>query len=496
LAELLGTLSLAAEAGTGSPEDHGLRAAIIAMRIAQLAGAEPRDASDAYYLVLLRYSGCTSEGGLAAGVFGDEIEFGRETFGMDYGDPRQILPAVLKRARKNGGLLAIPGTMRKMMAMKSVGVAHCEVASLLAARLGFDERLRAALGHLNARWNGSGLGPKGDKIAMPMRIAHVAMDVEIGYRIGGVDGAVARTKQLAKKSLDPALVEAFAAKAAEVIAAIEVPSVWTAAMAAEPAPQREVEGDAIEEAIATMAAFADLKSNYTRGHSVAVAMLAEAAGREAGLPEATLRDLRWAGLLHDLGRVAISTGIWDKPATLSDLEREKIRLHTYVGERVLSRAPSLASAAEIASLAHERLDASGYHRRLSASACPPAARILAAADVYQAMLEDRPHRKARTPEDAAAELQKTPGLCPDAVRAVLAAAGHQPKKVARVAGLTDREVEVLRALSRGWTNKEIATALDISTKTAGHHVQHIFEKIGVTTRAAATMYAMQHGITA
>jgi HD-GYP domain-containing protein (c-di-GMP phosphodiesterase class II) len=230
-----------------------------------------------------------------------------------------------------------------------------------------------------------------------------------------------------------------------------------------------------------------------------VAALAATAARAEGLPAEAVDAVRHAGLLHDLGRVAISGGVWDKATPLTDAEREKIRLHSYVGERLLSRAPAFARISEITSLTHERLDGSGYHRRVAAAAVPPEARILAAADVYQALVEDRPHRKAYSAEGAVAQLKtmvEAGALCPDATRAVLAAAGHAPPKLDRVAGLTARQVEVLRLLARGLTNKEIASALDISTKTAGHHVQHIFGKLGVTTRSGAAIHAMKFGITA
>jgi len=437
-------------------------------------------------------------------VFGDEVEFGASTFGMDYGDPKAVVPAALRFARRGkgfvGGAVAMARALGKLPGMPAVMRAHCEVADLLAARLGFDAAFRAALVQNNERWNGGG-GPnklKGEAIALPMRITQLAFDVVIGFKLGGVDGARARAKQLAKKSLDPALVEKFCERADEVIAAIDVPSVWTAFLAAEQTPHKEVSGDAVNEALATMGTFSDLKSKFTRGHSGAVAELAASAAKSAGLDETMQQTLRRAGLLHDIGRVAVTAGIWDKAAPLTDLEREKIRLHTYVGERVLARAPALASIADVACLAHERLDGAGYHRRLSAASCPPAARILAAADVYTALGEDRPHRKAWTRDEAAAEMTKmvdAGALCPDATKAVLSAAGHVVKKVDRAHGLTDREIEVLRLIAKGFTNKEIASSLDISTKTAGHHVQHIFEKLGVTTRAAAAICAMSKGLT-
>jgi DNA-binding NarL/FixJ family response regulator len=154
----------------------------------------------------------------------------------------------------------------------------------------------------------------------------------------------------------------------------------------------------------------------------------------------------------------------------------------------------------MATLAHERLDAAGYHRRLDAASCKAPARLLAAADVYHAMIEDRPQRPARSRDEAAAQLSamaRARTLCPDAVAAVLSAAGHAaPRKRQHPCGLTEREVEVLRLVARGLTNKEVAVALGVSTKTAGNHLQNIFEKIGVTTRAAATGFAMQEGLLA
>jgi HD-GYP domain-containing protein (c-di-GMP phosphodiesterase class II) len=502
LAEVIGTLSLAADAGTGAPEDFGLRTATVAARLGAASGADAATCSDAYYLALLRYAGCTSESDRAASVFGDEVGIGETGFGTDWGNPREAVGMMLRHVRKGkstlGGAVAMMRALTRMPGMKVMQLSHCEVAVLMAERLGFEKAMQRALFQHQERWDGSGgpEGAKGEGIALAMRIAQAASDVETGHRLGGVDGARARTKRLAGRSLDPSLVEAFEKAAESVCAVVETGSAWKAAMDAEPAPHKIVPSDQIDEVLRAVADFADMKSNYTRGHSTAVSRLAEAAAKELGLGEDLARDLRRAGLVHDLGRVAVSAGIWDKPAALSDGEREKVRLHTYVTERVLSRAASLAPFAEIACAAHERLDAGGYHRRLGGNACTAPSRVLAAADVYVALTETRPHRPARTPEEAATELKAmTPTqLCPDAVRGVLAAAGHATARVSRPAGLTDREVDVLRLLARGLTNKEIANQLDISTKTAGHHVQHIFEKLGVTTRAAAAMSAMQKGI--
>jgi HD-GYP domain-containing protein (c-di-GMP phosphodiesterase class II) len=414
-----------------------------------------------------------------------------------------MLPVMLRLVRRGhgplGGLAAVVRAFSSMASALEVGRAHCEVATHVAERFGFDEVFRAALFQVFERWDGSGkpLKVKGEAIALSTRIALVAIDANIGHRLGGVEGAVALTRKHAKRGLDPALVERFTAAAAELCAPLDEPSPWATALAAEPEPWRVVNDEEVDEGLRAVAHFSDLKCRFTRAHSTGVSALASAAARRMGLGAELERTLARAGLVHDVGRVATTAAIWDKTGPLTDGEREKIRLHSYVGERVLSRAPSLASVAELATLAHERLDGAGYHRRLSAAACTAAARLLAAADVYQAMREARPHRAALDADRAALELTamaKRGELCPDAVAAVLGTAGHAVRPPERPSGLTDRELQVLRLLIRGLTNKEIATALDISTKTAGHHVQHVLEKLGVTTRAAATMLAMKAGI--
>jgi HD-GYP domain-containing protein (c-di-GMP phosphodiesterase class II) len=231
-----------------------------------------------------------------------------------------------------------------------------------------------------------------------------------------------------------------------------------------------------------------------------VAALVREAARQVKLDAATARTLGRAALVHDVGRVSVTAAVWDKPGPLNDDEWERVRAHTYVGERILSRSRALAPVAEIATLAHERLDGAGYHRRLRGDACTAPARLLAAADVFHAMTEARPHRGALSADEAASTLSrmaKDGSLCPDAVAAVLAAVGRaRPPHRERPAGLTDREVDVLRLVARGLTNKEVASSLDISVKTAGNHLQNVFQKIGVTTRAGAAMYAMQRGIVA
>jgi DNA-binding CsgD family transcriptional regulator len=174
-------------------------------------------------------------------------------------------------------------------------------------------------------------------------------------------------------------------------------------------------------------------------------------------------------------------------------------LHPYHSERVLVRSPFLAALAPVATTHHERLDGTGYHRGIAAATLTPAARVLAAADAYHAMTEPRPHREALSPAQAAETLVREARegrLDADAVAAVLEAAGQRVPRMQRPAGLTDREAHVLGLLARGMQTRQIARALGISVKTADRHIQKAYGKIGVSTRAAATLFAMQHGLVA
>ena len=234
------------------------------------------------------------------------------------------------------------------------------------------------------------------------------------------------------------------------------------------------------------------------GHSVAVAELAAAAARHLGLPDDQVHTLYRAGLVHDFGRLGVSNSIWDKRGPLGAGEWERVRLHPYFTSRMLEQSPTLAPLARIAVQHQERLDGSGYPRGLEGSAITPLARVLGAADAYQAMREPRPYREPRPADEAAAELRadvRAGRLESDAVEAVLAAAGHRVvRRREGPAGLTAREVEVLRLLSCGLSNKQIAVRLTISPKTAGNHIEHIYTKIGTSNRAGASLFAMQHGL--
>jgi putative nucleotidyltransferase with HDIG domain len=331
-----------------------------------------------------------------------------------------------------------------------------------------------------------------------MRISALANMVAIADREGGAEATIRVARDFGGTDFDPNLVDAWCAAASEILDGVDLDATWEQVVNEQPqrrGPLTEAELDA---ALELLADYADLKSPWFTGHSRAVASLATAAAREAHLPDADVTVLRRAALVHDIGRNGVPNSIWDKPGPLTPAETERVRLHAYYTERVLRRASRLADLASVASSAHERADSTGYPRAVSGSSIPMLGRFLAAADVYQAMLEDRPHRAAHSREAAASELRRAARageLDGAAADAVLAAAGHSTRrKPSAPAGLTAREVEVLVLVARGGTTRTIADVLGIAPKTTGNHIEHIYSKIGVSSRAEAAMFAMQHGL--
>jgi HD-GYP domain-containing protein (c-di-GMP phosphodiesterase class II) len=504
LAELVATMSFAGDTGMGLPDEAALRSTVLAVALAEEAKASPEQRGDAFWISLLRYAGCTADAHLNAAVFEDEIAVHKDMYGVDWGDPGELMRFLIRRIGNDRPLparvLALATAFARMPALMDTGRAHCEVGDRLAQRFGLPASTRAALFNVFERWDGTGLPKKvkGPAIPLAARIASVAQEAEVGHRLGGAAGAAAMVRRRSGKRLDPELSDLFARRASELCARLEQPSIWATFLASEEGGPRTVDDAALDEALQAMGDFADLQSRFTRGHSASVASLAREAAEAAHLTRAEAIQVERAALVHDVGRVAVSAGIWDAPRALTDNEWERVRLHPHATERIFARVEALAPLGELAALAHERLEGKGYCRRLSGSALSASARLLAACDSYAGMTQDRPHRQALAPARAAEALRaeaKQGRLDGECVEAVLGAAGHKVHaRAPRPGALSDREVEVIRLLARGLTNKEIASALNISTKTAGNHVQHVFEKAGVTTRAAAAMFAMHHGL--
>jgi HD-GYP domain-containing protein (c-di-GMP phosphodiesterase class II) len=511
LAELIAALSLATDLGMGQPLEHALCSCVLAMRLGEALGLNESELRQVYYLALLHHLGCTADTYRMAALFGDEIALRTDIAGVDTGHLPQVLGIVVRYLRQaNEGTSPLrlaravaQGVLASQALMKEEFAGFCEVAQRFAQRLGFSEHIILALGQTFERWDGRGLpaGLKGEAIPPAVLIILLAQDAVTLLHLGGIEAAVTMARERKGGAYEPRMVECFCQHAPQLLAGLEEEPSWEAVLALEPGVRSYLSGEQLDAACQAVADFADLKSPYTLGHSSGVAELAAGAARQCGLPEGDAIDIRRAGLLHDVGRVSVSAGIWGKPGPLSEREWERVRLHTYYTERVLARPAALSRLGALAAAHHERLDGSGYHRGVSAGALSPGARILAAADVYHALIEPRPHRPAYAAEAAAGELQREARvgrLDGEAVNAVLAAAGHSVRHTRRelVAGLSERELEVLRLIARGNSKKQIASLLTISEKTVDNHIQHIYIKAGVSTRAGATLFAMEHDLLA
>jgi HD-GYP domain-containing protein (c-di-GMP phosphodiesterase class II) len=509
LAEVMAALSIATDLGMGQPLEFALTSCVLATRMGESLGTPPSDLRDVYYFALLRFIGCNSDTHTIAALLGDELSLRSAFAAIDTGSPPQVLNVALRFMRQAHagappldmartlvrGVLSLPQFMQEQFS------GHCEVAQRLAGRLGFGTTLIQALGQLYERWDGKGLphGLKGEAVSSAVLLVTLAQDAVTYQRLGDLEAALQMVQARSGGAYDPRHAAHFCAHATALMRGLDAEPSWDQVLACEPGKPRALTEAQLDTACQALADFADLKSPYMLGHSPAVSKLAMAAARAAGLSEAEEVTLRRAGLLHDLGRVGISAGVWTKPGPLTERDWEKVRLHPYYTERILARPLAFATISAIAALHCERLDGSGYHRRLPGSLLSPAARLLAAADVFQALLEPRPHRPARTPDAAATELARAAQagrLDAEAVRYVLAAAGQSVKQTrpARPAQLTERELEVLRLIARGQSIKQVALQLTISPKTVDSHIQHIYEKLGVSTRAGATLFAVEHDL--
>lgn len=503
LSELIAALSLSSDLALGQPMEHVLRSCLIALRLADVLDLDEATRAETYWVTLLA-TVCTGESFELVHLFGDDIAF---RSGMYHVGPSQF--AMLVHFLGQAGAGRSPASRARATAeiamsrgkkVEGAFVGHTAVTTQIARRVGLEERICVALPMTFARFDGKGV-PRGAGADIPtsVRVMQLADFAEVHHRTAGVDAAVAMARQQSGNVFAPAVVDAFCSAAPDVLRDVE-DATWERVVEAEPLPRPPLTDDELESVLEVIADVADLKSPWFSGHSRGVAALAANAVKAAGMPEREVAATRRAGLVHDLGRTAVSNAVWDKAEPLTAGERERVRLHAYYTERMLRRPAALAGLSAVAASHHERLDGSGYHRAVRGADVPLLGRYLAAADVYHALLEDRPYRRAFAPKDAVAHVRgeaRAGRLDGTAVDAVLGVAGHRVTgSPTAPAGLTPREVEVLTLVARGASTRHVARTLDITPKTAGNHIERIYAKIGATSRSTATLFAMQHGMLA
>ncbi|HET6174501.1 MAG TPA: HD domain-containing phosphohydrolase [Gaiellales bacterium] len=510
LGEFVATLALAQDNAFGQPLESQLRSCLLATWISDAAGFDDDVREDAYWVALLRYVGCTGHAHEVATVFGDEIAIRAQTLVHDAANPTEVMRDVMAFAtagrspeEQDAIVKMIQETAREWAVYNfSSG---CEVADMLVQRLDFGPGVREALRFTFERWNGNGYPAhaSGEEIPLAMRIVHLSHDMEAIGRLFSPDHALEAARERRDRTYDPVLADVFVAHGSEWLDRLRELEPWDAVLDLEPEPRRVLDGDDLENALTVASDFIDLKSPFMGGHSRRCAQLAEDAARVLGLSDDATTTLRRAALVHDFGATAVPNSIWDKPGSLTRTEFDRVELHPMLTEQMLRRSPALAVLNPVACAHHEKCDGSGYHKRVRADTGDPGACLLTATEIYVGLTTERADRAPFSSADAAAELRELESrgvLEPRATHAVLVAAGHgEPeaparKRLQQPGGLSRREVDVLDLAARGLTTRQIADRLVISPKTADHHIQHIYSKIGVSTRAAAALWAMQHDL--
>ena len=503
-AELLAAISLAIDLGLGQPMEHMLRSSLIATRIAELMGLDAKQRAIVYYANLVGWVGCHADSHELSALFGDDIAFRADTYAVDMtGLP--FLRLMLSHVGRGlpgweRGIRAAAFTLTARNRVAKLIDSHCSSAGVLSDRMGLDRQVGEALAYIFERWDGHGMpnGARGEEIPVEIHIVHLADVVEVHLRTGGLGRAVEVVRARRGTQFSPAVTEVFERDAAGIVDGVLEMDVWTAVLAQAPDRGRTLDGDEIDELLRAMADFVDLKCPCSPGYSRGVADLVAAAARHLRVPSADITRLYRAGLVHGLGRLGVSNQIWEKKGQLSTAEWERLRMYPYLTGRILSRVGGLESVVSVATRHEERIDGSGFPRGLAGAELTAQDRLLAAAVAYHQLVEPRPQRPALDPGGAARQLReeaRAGRLDADSVEAVLAAAGHRAsRRKSGSAGLTTREVEVLRLVAQGRSNRDIAAELFIAEKTARNHVEHVYAKLGVNNRTQASLAAIDRGL--
>lgn len=503
-AELLAATSLAIDLGLGQPMEHMLRSSLIATRIAERMGLPAERRAIVYYANLVGWIGCHADSQELSALFGDDIAFRADTYGVDMAGLPFLRLMVSHVGRNSPGWERGVRTAAFLLtARHQVGrliQSHCTSAGVLSDRMGLDREVGQALAFIFERWDGRGMpdGARGDQIPLEVHIVRLADVAEVHLRTGGLPRAVDVIRARRGTQFSPEVADVFAGDAAAIVDGLLDIDVWTAALAQAPDRHRTLHADEADELLRAVADFVDLKCPCTPGYSRGVAESAAGAARSMRMPAADVTRLYRAGLVHGLGRLGVSNQIWSKRGPLSTAESERLRMYPYLTGRILSRVAGLESVVSIATKGEERIDGSGFPRGLVGAELSSADRLLAAAVAYHQLLEPRPDRPGLDNSAAAQAIRaeaRAGRLDADGVEAVLAASGHRPaRRTSRDGNLTAREIEVLRLVAQGRSNREIAAALHIAEKTARNHIERMYAKLGVRNRTQASLAAIDRGL--
>jgi HD-GYP domain-containing protein (c-di-GMP phosphodiesterase class II) len=405
LSELIGAMSYALDLTEGEPAGHATRSCLIGMRLAEELDLDADTRSDLFYALLLKDAGCSANSAKMAALFGaDDQQAKRTSKTVDWAQPFPALVWALKTVAPRGSPAA---RWRRLMAIKEAGevtrtlmAARCERGAAVARMLGLSDVTADAIYALDEHWDGGGHphGRRGEEIPLLGRILCLAQTLEIFHRTRGIEAAYEMARERRGRWFDPDLVDA--------LQRFHERAFWDTLAhpdlsAAEPPDRRlTADEDRLDRVADAFAAVVDAKSPWTYRHSDRTSVIAISIGAALDADAAAQRDLGRAARLHDIGKLAISNRILDKPAALTGRELRLMREHPVITHRVLERVPGLSSIATLAGAHHERLDGSGYPDGLKAPQLTPSMRVLAVADVYEALTSARPYRPALTSDEA------------------------------------------------------------------------------------------------
>jgi putative nucleotidyltransferase with HDIG domain len=404
LAELVSALSYALDVTEGQPAGHGVRCCWIGLHIGRKLGIEGEALSDLYYTLLLKDMGCSSNAARICQLYlADDLAL-KHDFKLINNSLPELLRFVLQHTGMKSGLAerfrAIINIARNGGEIaRELIETRCQRGAEIARQMRFSVGVQQGILDLDEHWNGRGhpLGLTGASISINARIALLTQVADVFFKAGGPASALREVRERAGTWFDPDLVAAFEDVAAEpgFWEGLDAPDIQQQVIDREPVKLVvTVNEDYLDDTAAAFARVIDAKSPYTSGHSDRVALFADMIAEGLGLPEPRRRRLQRAALLHDIGKLGVSNQILDKPGKLDPDEWVEMKHHAALGEEILSRIAAFADLARIAGAHHERLDGSGYPRGLAGEALDLETRIVAVADVFDALTADRPYRKA------------------------------------------------------------------------------------------------------
>ena len=514
-ADLLGAFSLATDLAMGLHTEHGARSCYIGMHIAQQMELPLEQRTDLYYAELLKDAGCTTYTSQLAGSWLVDAAKRDLQFFRNSRNPLDIASWLFKYVATGAPFPTRATHMLDFLVkgrafMKEGFESTCHVASRIAQRLGMSKAVQDALMQVFEQWDGRGMpyGIKSDALSVISRIVLVTSFLEVFHRVEGRDAAKHVALARRGNAFDPSVVDAFLSVAPKESfwTGLEQKRVWDSVLSMEPeqSPYQYMGEEKLVDVALAMADYTDLKSPFLAGRSRRVADLAERIAQRMGLPEPEAKHIYRAALVHDIGIVAVPSFILNKSQdTLTEAEREQIWLHPYHSERILSRVPALEPIIPLVAAHHEEMDGRGYHRGLRGVQIPLGARIIAVADRFDELTHDAPGSPGRELDQAVDVMRQEVGsrLSPDAFQALtddLSGVDRSHRQRTRQqewpGRLTDREVDVLRLIAKGLNRRQVAGALFIAEGTVRSHLEHIYSKIGVSNRAAAVLFAVEHDL--